>query len=162
MNIVVEGPDGSGKTTLIHYLLNSVNGFMLKSGEGPPKFPGEIIDRCIRYLSMDGYIMDRHPVISHSIYDQFRKEQEPIPEEIVKSFYRSYPIIIYCHGRIGSHELKAYDLPNHVKMVEEKDKQIRLSYDEWARCIVPRHFWYTPDSTQRITDLVKERLSHVD
>lgn len=165
MNIIVEGPDSSGKTTLIHHLLNSLKGFTLKEGEGPPKFPGEITERCQRYLKMDQCVMDRHPAISHPIYDKFRETPDPLPRDLVFSFYLSNPLIIYCYGKIGQHQIKDYDSVFHQRMVKEKDKQIRLAYLGWAQHHVPTCFWCAAGqqkSIERITNLVRERINHDD
>lgn len=131
MNIVIEGPDGSGKTTLANVILQHVP-LTYKGTEGPEKFHREIIERTYRYLRLDGMIFDRHPCVSQPIYGRFRPNSTEIPVDLIGVFYRQRNLIIYCHGSAGVHETKEYDTPEHVDMIGRHDQTIRDSYDKWA------------------------------
>jgi ABC-type cobalamin/Fe3+-siderophores transport system ATPase subunit len=142
MNIVLEGPDGSGKTTLARIIAQHVP-LLYTPGEGPPKYPGEMVERVRRLLRLDNCLFDRHPCVSQLIYDRFREDGEGLPEGLVDAFYATKPFFIYCYGRAGAHEAKQYDSPEHLAMVEQFDDNIRNAYHEWAQGHVPAYQWYS-------------------
>jgi predicted HAD superfamily Cof-like phosphohydrolase len=132
MNIVIEGPDNSGKSTLARSISSEL-GWPVKSSEGPEKYPGEINERLIRYLEMDRVIFDRHPCVSQMIYHLFNKTN-PVPSSTIKDFYASSPVIIYCPGMdLDDHTLKDdYDTDEHLEMIERNHSMICRFYDIWA------------------------------
>ncbi len=144
MNIVLEGPDGSGKSTLARLILQHVP-LKYTPGEGPPKYPGEMVERVRRLLRLDNCIFDRHPCVSQLIYDRFREGGEGLPEELVDAFYATKPLLIYCYGRAGAHvaDHSHADTPEHLAMIEQFDDNIRNAYHEWAQGHVPAHQWYS-------------------
>lgn len=131
MNIVIEGPDGSGKSTLAQRIVQHVP-LTLQLGQGPEQYPGEIIERVWRYLKMDNKLFDRHPCISQPIYSRFRENATDIPQELIDLFYAQKPLLIYCYGFAGPHEVKDYEAKEHVAMVEQFDRDIREIYKEWS------------------------------
>lgn len=134
MIIVVEGPDASGKSTLAkHIVQQTFWGYV--PGEGPPKYSGEIVERIRRYKSYSECVFDRHPCISEPIYAGFRDKPEcvtPIMAPLIDEFYESSPLLIYCKGIIGDHEIKDYDTKEHLSMIRRHDAGIRAAYDKWA------------------------------
>lgn len=154
MNVILEGPDGSGKTTLAHILTQHVP-LVYTPSRGPEQYPGEIIERVYRYLRMDNCLFDRHPIVSQSIYGRFRQNATQIPQDLVNLLYRQKPLIIYCHGRAGAHELKEFDTAEHVTMIHRYDDNIRAAYEEWAN----RHAklrYQVGDEVDPIIQAVKE------
>lgn len=137
MNIVVEGPDNSGKSTLIRHLVGAL-GIPLVPGEGPEKYPGEINDRVARYAKIDNAIFDRHPCVSQRIYNKFRVGTD-VDYELTSDFYASKPIFVYCVGRdLDGQILKDYDkivnasgVP-HEKLVVDNHEAICALYRSWA------------------------------
>jgi len=170
MNIVLEGPDGSGKSTLARVILQHVPALAYTPGEGPPKHPGEMVERVERYLRLDNCLFDRHPCVSQLIYDQFRTKGEGIPQPLVNQFYASKPFFIYCYGRAGAHvaDHSHADTPEHLAMIEKHDDNIRNAYHEWANGHVPVMYWYSVEdpghvaSAQFIIDSIKKELSHAE
>lgn len=90
MLVIIEGPDGSGKTTLIEKLRSDLDGFFwLMRPKGPPGNLENIhlllntIDSslartgCPRYMPL---IMDRHPLISENIYGPVIRGFNPLEE----------------------------------------------------------------------------------
>lgn len=140
MNIVLEGPDGSGKSTLAHVLQQHVP-FTYVPGGGPPHYPGEMIERVKKYLALDNSLFDRHPCVSQPIYGSFRNDpKNTIPDKLIHQFYESKPFIVYCGSVSGFHNLKNYDTPVHVKMINDFEDRIRRAYTIWA--IHHSHFSY--------------------
>ena len=60
MNIILEGPDSTGKSTLARIIAQHVP-LSIQPGAGPPQSPEEIIARGKWYLTLDNKIFDRHP-----------------------------------------------------------------------------------------------------
>lgn len=144
MNIVLEGPDGSGKSTLARIITRHVP-LRYMPGEGPPKYPGEMVERVRRLLRLDNCLFDRHPCVSQLIYDRFREGGEGLPEELVDAFYATKPFFIYCYGQAGEHQVKpgGPDTPEHLAMIERYNDNIRNAYHEWAQSHVPAYQWYS-------------------
>lgn len=152
MNIVLEGPDNSGKSTLARYL-NARTGRPIILSEGPEKHPGEINERIRRYEGFRGVIFDRHPVVSQPIYGRFRSNTE-VDRELVLRFYDSRPLFIYCRGRsLEGHVEKSHDTSEHMALVNLNHDAMCRHYDEWAKDHA--HIWYrVGDSMERIVNLV--------
>lgn len=133
MIIVVEGPDNSGKSTLIE-ALSHMTGLPIVAGEGPPKSTEEINDRVKRYLALDNCIFDRHPCVSNAIYDAHREIHMPVDPDLIKAFYDQNPLFIYCVGTddLGTHVLKDHDTEEHQRLVEDNASMIVEAYNLWA------------------------------
>lgn len=132
MNIVLEGPDASGKSTLARYLSQELKRAVVPS-EGPEKYPGEINERIRRYRWFDNVIFDRHPCVSQGIYSIFSKLTPP-DRDLVFDFYETKPVMVYCMTTFQAltHETKEHDSEQHLAMIAENDKEIRSLYDQWA------------------------------
>jgi hypothetical protein len=133
VNVILEGPDGSGKTTLANKL-SGILGMNLQLSQGPPKFDGEIHERLAKYAKLERTIFDRHPVVSQTIYGHFRGPGPDIPTtEEVNQLYASKPLIIYCRASdLSHHKAEAHDTREHLDMVERKHQEIIQLYDRWA------------------------------
>lgn len=140
MKVIIEGPDGSGKSTLCGHIANRL-GWQVQRGRGPEKYPGEINDRAIEFMGLlmdpkGPQLFDRHPCISHPIYSQFT-EVSKLNQSITDSLYTSGvdKLIIYCRGDrsgLGAHIEKSYDTESHVKAISRYHASICQMYDEWA------------------------------
>lgn len=135
MNIVLEGPDASGKSTLAHSLSLAFNRLTINSG-GPEKYPGECNTRILEFLTHEDVIFDRHPAISEPIYCQFRGTRGP-DTEMVQRFYDSKPLIIYCVRDSKStleslHQVKDSDTKKHLENITRYDGEIVQAYGDWA------------------------------
>lgn len=135
--IILEGPDAAGKSTLAEVIATRLQ-LEIKQGDGPPKGPGEIIERCVRYAEFDNVIFDRHPIISEPIYSKLRAIDPPnvIPHWMIEAFYKRQPmLIIFCDGVRGlsSHVVKEGESPEHIEALRQRYNDILQSYRRWAQ-----------------------------
>lgn len=132
-NIVLEGFDGGGKTTLAQ-LISSRFKLFYQPSEGKEKFPGECSDRSMVYMARTGYVFDRHPIISNDIYIPVSGAR-PIHKEVMDHWrsVRNQHLIIYCAG--GSFEeqtIGQFDTPEYQALLKENEKIIKKRYEAWA------------------------------
>lgn len=155
MEIVVEGPDATGKSTLIDWLNCTLHRPVMLS-EGPEKYPGEINERIRRYMPVREAIWDRHPCISQAIYCQVNGTTRPDPE-LVAEFYGRPAIFIYCRDPAPQHVLKEHDTTEHLEMLAKNKLFIHNAYDLWA--VNHAHVIYRiGDVLRPIEAYIKERL----
>lgn len=136
MHIVLEGVDGTGKSTLAAHLSRKLNMPIIGS-EGPPKYLGEMNERLTRYIAITGdVIFDRHPIISQPIYDQLRNSGEPMDLQFAKQFFNADPIIIYCDPGVRftltNHRRNPIDTDEHIMQIEANYELLLSSYRHWA------------------------------
>lgn len=133
MNVVIEGPDGGGKSTLAEYVARHL-GKHLQQGSGPPKAPGEVERRLTTYLHMTDTVFDRHPAVSQVIYGQLRDEtMSPEFASLVLDFYHADNLIIYCRSvDAGRHVVKEGEDPAHVEVLTRRYQDLVGLYDDWA------------------------------
>lgn len=135
MNIVLEGPDNAGKTTLANHLKDALKINIRHSG-GPSKHPGEVNERAINFINDDKeYIYDRHPCISQNIYvAALGNTGEKVLQKTIDLFYESKPFIIYCRskGTLEGHEQSEHSSEEYFKQVEENYRQLCHLYDHWG------------------------------
>lgn len=133
MNIVLEGPDGGGKSTLAEKI-SAVTGLRVQQGSGPPRGVGEIEARMTAYLALDGVVFDRHPAVSQSVYGAMRGEG--FSEEFVRlrdQFYDSGPLMVYCRSTTASrHVVKPGESEDHVRLLTLRYSHLVEAYDAWA------------------------------
>lgn len=156
MNIVFEGPDNAGKSTMAEYVSRTL-GMPLRYSGGRETVPGEINVRAEEFMKLDGYVFDRHPVVSQEIYRQIHHGTcvRPI---LIDRFYRSATLLICCVSPIDEgldgQIIKDYDKPEHQKQIQDHYQRIRRLYDEWAinrAHIIARKY----GNYQLLTDLIK-------
>lgn len=134
MDIIIEGPDGGGKSTLAQALSECLD-MPIQGSEGPPQYDGEINDRIRRYLAYDRpYIFDRHPVISQPIYGSVRLgKPQTVTKELAELFYNRAYMFIYVRSQsLTRHTLKSYDTPEHLSTITKNYDTIVKFYDTWA------------------------------
>ena len=161
MQVIFEGPDGSGKTTLL-LKLAQVTKWPIVPGEGPEKYPGEMMARIQRYLEEARYaedhscfprIFDRHPCIGHQVYSRFTRVSQ-VSELATDQLYNLKNVIVYCKAPDDSkliHEQnKDHDTGEHLEAITSKHSEICDLYDRWAlkRAHIIYRYW-EPGATQR-------------
>lgn len=132
MQIIVEGPDASGKSTLAAILSDELC-LPIKNTEGPEKYWGEIDKRAERYLQYEyPIIFDRHPCVSHPIYSKYTNVST-LRENLREKVYRPGTLFVYCRGgSLDRHKRKEYDSNTHMNKVELHYNEIIRDYDLWG------------------------------
>lgn len=135
MQIILEGPDNSGKSTLAAYLARSLDLSLQHSG-GPSKYPGEVNARTFEMNQRTfTQLFDRHPAISQNIYvGGLQNGGELVTEENVNDFYALKPLIIYCKNVRGvdGHEQSEHSSTEYFDQVAKNMERICDLYDAWA------------------------------
>jgi hypothetical protein len=134
MNIILEGVDASGKSTLATELAKNLRRSLIVS-EGPEKDKGEIIRRIARYETYTNCIFDRHPIISHPIYSQFTPWMTRLSPMMLRDFYSRPHIIVYCQPTpegFSRHIEGEHDTAEHVELVSKNYQKFLADYNEWA------------------------------
>lgn len=181
--IIVEGPDNSGKSTLIKQLREDLGVRLITPiAQGPTRSMKDlydrtyyIIDQAIRNKS-DKIIVDRINLISEDIYgpicrqrnlwDSMAKEKQ----KLWSSLNLLNPFIIYCRPsnevleNMETHQVKVYDTPEHLKSIQEKQGLIVRAYDNyfanWKYYNFFRYDYNDPNSYFNLTILLKEYLGY--
>lgn len=144
--IVIEGPDGTGKSTLARHLSSLIGWEILHSG-GPEKHLDEINERAAMFSQLTNVIFDRHPCVSHPIYNAFRSiPQTRLDPAIISHFYAvQRPFMIYACEPVGVEVMKPeHDTPEHRDFLDKNLASIRQAYHQWA--IERAHCIYRPHS----------------
>lgn len=154
--ILIEGPDNSGKSTLVEQLTVEFNLFKCDRPHGPPKTPEELYNRTMdvqNFYKSRMFIMDRNPIIGENIYGPILRNQnmwDLIPEEdkldCEANFFSKIIghtiFLIYCRPPrevlldLSTHQVKDYDTKEHLESLSKNKSRIVDAYDrfmsEWA------------------------------
>lgn len=158
--VILEGPDGGGKSTLAKTLAELLDMKHIES-EGPEKYPGEINERINRYNADYGgrhdVIFDRHPCVSQLAYCIVHSQGIPNPQ-LISQFYKSNPLLIYCRPDPagGNHTAGdgEWDTPEYLAKVDSNFSELMEWYDRWA--VWNAHYTYRiGDPTRPIEELIK-------
>lgn len=172
--LIVEGPDGSGKTTLVHKLIQEFDISQAPrasdSVEGPVKNLTKWVDDDLLHWGFSPIrIYDRYPLISEPIYGPLIRGSVPdrFTDKWMRSrmnSFRSMSLVIWCIP-----PFKVVD-----KNVSESDNQMRGVQEDidaiWHMYAVQAHTWsgngviydYTQENTRpRDTHLVNLIRRHL-
>ena len=133
MNVILEGPDGGGKSTLAAKLGKTI-GARVQVGNGPPRNASEIEGRMRDYNAMLDVIFDRHPCVSQPIYGALRGEDvTSLQRALIDEFYGTHNLFIYCRATsVGRHAVKAGEDPQHIAILTSRYAELVTAYDVWA------------------------------
>lgn len=147
--ILVEGPDNSGKSTLIEQLANEFELFKLDRPHGPPKTPEELYDRTLdaqNFYKSKMSIMDRNPVIGESIYGPILRRHNMWDDiknkfecevELFSKILSGTIFLIYCRPPLDvlldltTHQVKSYDTKEHLESLSKNKSKIVEAYDKY-------------------------------
>jgi hypothetical protein len=135
--VVVEGPDGAGKSTLATRLLKRTGlPTLLVKRSGPP---GDVETLLLqsRWIKEQGesplnILCDRHPIISECIYRPVVRREGPAPwtvEDAAPALTRRDVLLIYCRPTyetlsrtVGVEEQMAGVTDHYVELLAEYDR----------------------------------------
>jgi hypothetical protein len=142
--IILEGPDGAGKSTLGVQLAKDLGRIYLHTGGAAHTQP-ELMQRCMDFICLadqKNLVFDRCPFISDPIYKKALKLNQLIdPEVLSSSLCLLNPVIIYCQRQTAqqmlesidyrdkphkSPEYKAKVVTNHRAIVYEYDRKVQF------------------------------------
>ena len=154
MNIILEGPDNCGKSTLAN-AISAATGWPIHPKEGRPENHFLLLEKLRRYEQLEGVIIDRHPIISGSVYRLMRGDPE-FPDAYMDRFFAGQDLIIYCRclRSLEDHEPSPTDTPEHLHNIQVHQQRILDSYDNWA-AIAANIIYTTYDQTPMIVAMVK-------
>lgn len=142
MIIVIEGPDGAGKSTLANKLSKKSNKKVLHTG-GQSSTPGELLGRVKMIEANPDCIVDRFPYLSEIIY---RQHPLIIDHKILLSKWEDFKknnnvFLIYCRTDLKtmseniSHEKKAHKSAEYLEEIKQRHPNIVDRYDQLFRTI---------------------------
>ena len=169
--IIVEGPDNSGKSTLISKLVEELGLTLLDRPHGPPKDPTELrkrIKTLENHYNNKKAIIDRHPLIGESIYGPILRNRNMLNEiqdypELRRTFWSSDFFIIYCRPpmdkimNMETHQVKDYDTPEHLKALKRNVVRIVDSYDlkMWL-CRAHTYNYTRPEALNNLLSIIRK------
>lgn len=147
--IIVEGPDNSGKSTLVKYLADKYKLEVLQPlSKGPPSNIEELYSNTKSLILQAihkgrGCIVDRMPLIGESIYGPICREKDlwvpyfDYKVRLQKSINTLEPFYIYCRPTDGmildmtTHQVKEYDTEEHLNKIKQNKRLILDAYDNY-------------------------------
>ncbi len=162
--ILVEGPDNSGKSTLVDQLALEFNLFKCDRPHGPPKTPEELYNRAMdvqNFYKSKMFIMDRNPIIGETIYGPILRGRNMWDEvtnrldceaELFAKLLSGTVFLIYCRPPLerlldlSTHKVKDYDTPTHLEALSKNKSKIVEAYDKF----MSKWATYTYDYTQNL------------
>lgn len=152
--IIIEGPDGAGKTELLYALLDRYPEYRVApracSSIGGPLRGGSMIAYLNQYGRLDEHIYDRHPSISGVVYDAaFSRIQSDNVEAYLQGAFHwilENARVIYCRPPMDV-IVKAVHSEPQLAGVARNIYQIVDMYDSLMANIIPheRYDWTKDD-----------------
>ena len=149
--IVVEGPDGSGKSTYIKQVLFNNRTPQVQHNGGPPKSIEDLLTRISAiYSAPDGYVLDRWAPISEIVYGSVLRPMPLLPvHSLLEHIDLHRPLIVYCRPPMTTllanatriiqlAKEKDHKPDEHTKQVIENQVAIVQEYDVLMRYLVSR------------------------
>ena len=164
MFIILEGPDGAGKSTLGEVLSKSLGGVLLHTG-GPIQSENEFkertsrLSRAIEHLRFRPIVLDRIPYISEYVYGDPPVIPEPILENQFYFFCNMHkPHIIYCRTDVETRVKnivsgKPHKPDNWVEHVTETAPKIQERYDSFFSQYPPQSVYNYKDTKADVRSL---------
>ena len=147
---IVEGPDGSGKTTLANKIAKGFNAKIFHAG-GPPESREDILERIEFQFKQFGSILDRASLITEHVYGPVLRGRSVLEPDEYKRLIQRYVdrgwVLIYCRPSIEV-------LLRYVK--EEMDRVIRDEGKSYKREV---HFIRVRANMPSIVSMYDRRIS---
>lgn len=127
MRIIIEGPDGSGKSSLAKQLSKDLEMKTFWSA-GPPGSISKVKQCCIDQYNMKDTVFDRVTCISEQCYNMNLSfiRRQILNYYLLKMTQDS--IIIYCTAQVEPDDTDGFNDEEHNKMVRDNFEEIKLRY----------------------------------
>lgn len=165
--VIVEGPDGAGKSTLIQNLV-ALGGFVSIHTGGPPRDKQDLedkLDKITQALDAAGpniLILDRHPAVSDPIYSKVTGSRSfATPGELSKQVWSLDPVFVYCRGSADSmrknisESPKTHKSPEHLLKVIQKHGEIVKLYDAFFALAPHIRYDWQRDSVLELAEVLR-------
>lgn len=154
--VIIEGPDGAGKSTLIQNLV-AMGGFVSIHTGGPPRDRQDLEDKLDKIklafdiAGDDILLLDRHPAVSDPIYSKVSGSRSFMtPGFLGEQVWSMHPVFVYCRGSADSMRKnisktpKAHKSPEQLLQVIQHHGEIVQLYDAFFS-LVPhiKYNWQT-------------------
>ena len=159
MNVIVEGFDASGKSTLIKELSVMLN-MSVRAAGPPPDNERHALHCCIAQLNTDNTIWDRATYISDLCYrlDSTKEYKDRLKSHIITAKRTS--AFIWCIGE-GDHIVKPYDSIVHLSKIERNKPTILKNYIEVFSQFDHFRYDFKLNSTKEVLDYVIARCGEI-
>lgn len=167
--VIVEGPDGAGKSTLIQNLV-ALGGFVSAHTGGPPRDKQDLEDKLAKVATAldaagpDTLILDRHPAVSDPIYSKVTGSRSfATPGELGEQVGALNPVFVYCRGSADSmrgnisKSPKAHKPPEHLLKVIQKHGEIVKLYDAFFAQTPHIRFDWQRDSVLELAKVLRDK-----
>jgi hypothetical protein len=160
-SIIIEGPDGMGKSRLGKDLSKHLASYLYVCGP-PPKNALDILlwtEKHQKSVAEGGNVLDRVTAFSHYVYDGVlgdNKYESMLFKKAV-TLAEMNPIVIYCKTKTVNHEVKSYDDPKRVERILENIPALQARYEELFKKlnITPIVYdWTKPDAFKNLLEQI--------
>ena len=161
MIIIVEGPDGGGKSYLAQ-LISDETGFPVLHSGG---FKEDIRVRTERYLSMSNTTFDRFPIISENVYGPILRGKSLLPwEEYFPRLQQVDYLLVYCRTDIWTLEKTKQEAKKHkpqsfIDRIMKELLAITKRYDELMEYLKPIRFDRREQSCAELIWQLEKKMS---
>lgn len=163
--IILEGPDGAGKTSLGKKLHEYLPDFPIYEIGPAPKMLMKVREYCMLCTTRanETCIQDRVTPISESIYSKVYARPSLPKGELsgwLDAILLKRPVIIYCRPAVFKHEPSAYDTLAYLEMLKKNHKAIVAAYDHllWSSALRDHVITYDYSCTP-VQELFHEHIS---
>jgi hypothetical protein len=177
-HIIVEGPDGSGKDTLIHSLLGWFGDHTLH--ERASTSLGGPVNNLARWTAQDVATMhiqrpsiyNRHPLISELIYSKYRLPPRPQDVEFTHKAWRDalrnhaakFALVVFCQppAHIVRSTVLTQGRDAHMPGVYDRILDIYADYEShmWPGINIRYNYHGNPDALPNLVKKINRALLH--
>lgn len=160
MKIVVEGFDGTGKSTVVEALVETLGLPVLAAGPAPPSDSLAIIDSLVQ-LFEEPVIHDRITPISRLAYQLDLSVGHRAEMQEILKFFKINSIFVFCVNTDNdeNHKVKDYDTPSHLRHISENKGIICENYERLFANIVHFRYDFRLTSTEELVCGIKKMLN---